>query len=195
MKRALTHQARRAGFGLAAVVTYAALGIGSAQAQEFAAASITLENAGEAAGSLNCSFRETDLIPFGYVRYDCSSQYVGVLQQCMLKNRPVGNSQLLIFQDIHPADVEVFDVKGNGSIRETVITQIPESESNALICTAPSELTVTAIRWCDNTLTDLTNGVPGTTVPELYDQLVRNGTGSVPSCENLANGPFTTPGE
>jgi len=195
MKHTLINQAKRAGLALAAVAAFAALGIGTAQAQEFASASITIENAGEAAGGLNCSFRETGLIPFSLVRYDCASQYVGVRQQCMLKNRPVGNSQLLIFQNIHPEEVEHFEVKNNGSVRATVVTNIPASETNALICTEPSELTVTAIRWCGNSLTDLTNGVAGPTVMELFEKLVRNGTGSVPGCEVLAEGPFTTPGE
>jgi hypothetical protein len=195
MKHTLIYQARRAGLALAVAVAFAMLGIGTAQAQEFAGASVTIENAGEAAGSLNCSFRETGLVPFTQVRYDCSSKYVGVLQQCILKNRPVGNSQLLIFENIHPEEVENFDVKRNGSIRETVITNIPESESNALICTEPSELTVTAIRWCENSLVDLTNNITGASAAELFDQLVNNGTGSVPSCDDLKHGTFTPPGE
>ncbi len=195
MKHTALNQAKGAGMVLGAVVAFAALGIGTAHAQEFASASITIENAGEAAGGLNCSFRETGLVPYSLVRYDCSSQYVGVLQQCMLRHRPVGNSQLLIFQNIHPEELAHFEVKNNGQVRGTVITNIPESESNALICTEPSELTVTAVRWCDNSLADLTNGVAGPTVPELFEQLVKNGTGSVPGCGKLAEGPFTTPGE
>lgn len=195
MKHTVLNQAKGAGIVLGAVVAFAALGIGTAHAQEFASASITIENAGEAAGGLNCSFRETGLVPYSLVRYDCASQYVGVLQQCMIRNRPVGNSQLLIFQNIHPEELEHFEVKNNGQVRGTVITNIPESESNALICTAPSELTVTAVRWCGNSLTDLTNGIPGPTVPELFEQLVKNGSGSVPGCAALAEGPFTTPGE
>jgi hypothetical protein len=107
----------------------------------------------------------------------------------------VGNSQLLIFQDIHPHELENLEVKKNGTIRGTVITNVPESETNALLCTAPAELTTTAIRWCNNALVDLTNGITGATAAELFGQLVNNGSGSVPSCAVLANGPFTTPGE
>ncbi len=195
MKHTVLYQAKGAGMVFGAVVAVAALGIGTAQAQEFASASITIETAGEAAGGLNCSFRETGLVPYSLVRYDCASQHVGVLQQCMIRNRPVGDSQLLIFQNIHPEELAHFEVKNNGQVRGTVVTNIPESESNALICTAPSELTVTAIRWCNNSLADLTNNVPGPTVPELFGQLVKNGTGSVPGCGELAQGPFTTPGE
>jgi len=197
MKYTFGKQARRAGLVLAAVAAFTALGIGTAQAQQFAAASITLENAGEAAGALNCSFRETGLTPGGFVRYDCSSQYVGVLQQCMYKNKPVGNSQLYIFNNIHPEEVENLLVKNNGSVRASIITNIPEpgEGGQVLICTAPAELTTTAIRWCNNTLTDLTNNIVGANVAELFAQLVNNGSGSVPSCATLANGPFTTPGE
>ena len=85
MKQTLNNQAKRSGLALAAVAAFAMLGAGTAQAAEFKAATITLENAGEAAGGLNCSFRETGLAPFTQVRYDCRSQYVGVLQQCILK--------------------------------------------------------------------------------------------------------------
>jgi hypothetical protein len=196
MKHTLSGQAKRAGLALAVAVALSTLGIGAAQAAEFAAATITLENAGEAAGSLNCSFRETGLTPGGFVRYDCASQYVGVVEQCMLKNKPVGNSRLYMYNNVHPEEVENLDVKANGSIRASVITQIPEpGEANATICTAPAEVAVTAVRWCNNTLVDLTNNITGGTVAELFATLVNNGTGSVPSCATLANGPFTPPGE
>ena len=196
MKHTLKNQAKRAGIALAAVGAFAALGAGSAQAQEFAAASITLENAGESAGSLNCSFRETGLVPGGQVRYDCASQYVGVMEQCMYRGKPVGNNRLYIYNNIHPQELEHFDVGNNGRVRGTVITQIPQpGESNAILCTAPSEVAVTSIRWCNNQLWDLTNNIQGATVAELFDQLEPSGGGSVPGCATLANGPFTTPGE
>jgi len=196
MKQMLKNQAKQTGIALAAVAAFAALGTGSAQAQEFTAASITLENAGESAGSLNCSFRETGLIPGEQIRYDCASQYVGVMEQCMYRNKPVGNNRLYIYNNIHPEELEHFDVGNNGRVRGTVITQIPEpGEANAIICTAPAELAVTAVRWCNNSLTDLTNGILATTVAELSDQLIKTAQGSVPDCATLANGPFTTPGE
>lgn len=191
MKRTLISQARRAGIALAAVAAFSALGIGTAQAAKFASVTISLDRF----GNLECNFRETNLGAGGTVRYDCSSQYVGVLQQCMLRNRPVGNSQLLIFEDIHAHEVENLEVKRNGTVRATILTELPESESNALICTVPSELTVNAVRWCNNSLVDLTNDITGATVPELFAQLVTNSTGSVPSCADLANGPFTRAGE
>jgi len=196
MKQMLKNQAKQTGIALAAVAAFAALGTGSAQAQEFAAASITLENAGESAGALNCSFRETGLIPGSQVRYDCASQYVGVMEQCMYRGKPVGNNRLYIYNNIHPEELAHFDVGNNGRVRGTVITQIPEpGENNAILCTAPSEVAVTSIRWCNNQLWDLTNNIQGATVAELFDQLEPSGGGSVPGCATLANGPFTTPGE
>jgi hypothetical protein len=196
MKQMLKNQAKQTGIALAAVAAFAALGIGSAQAQEFAAASITLENAGESAGALNCSFRETGLIPGSQVRYDCASQYVGVMEQCMYRGKPVGNNRLYIYNNIHPEELAHFDVGNNGRVRGTVITQIPQpGENNAILCTAPSEVAVTSIRWCNNQLWDLTNNIQGATVAELFDQLEPSGGGSVPGCATLANGPFTTPGE
>jgi len=196
MKQMLKNQARQTGVALAAVAAFAALGTGSAQAQEFAAASITLENAGESAGALNCSFRETGLIPGSQVRYDCASQYVGVMEQCMYRGKPVGNNRLYIYNNIHPEELAHFDVGNNGRVRGTVITQIPQpGENNAILCTAPSEVAVTSIRWCNNQLWDLTNNIQGATVAELFDQLEPSGGGSVPGCATLANGPFTTPGE
>ena len=110
----------------------------------------------------------------GVVRYDCTSQYVGTLQQCMLGRKAVGNSKLLIFQDISAEEVENFEVPRNGQVRAAIVTNIPESESNSLICTAPSELTVTAVRWCANSLVDLTNNIVAATAPELFVQLAPN---------------------
>ncbi len=191
MTHMLKNQAKRTGIALAAVVAFSAFGTGTAQAQEFASANVTLDRF----GNLECLSRETGLPPGGVVRYDCTSQYVGALQQCMLKRKPVGNPKLLIFQDISAAEVENFEVPRNGQVRAAIVTQIPESENANLLCTAPSELTTTAVRWCNNSLVDLTNGIVAAMVPELFVQLVPNASGSVPSCAVLANGPFETPGE
>jgi hypothetical protein len=191
MKHTLINQGKRAGIALAAAAAFTALGIGTAQAQEFASANVSIDRE----GALECTFRETGLPPGGVVRYDCTAQYVGVRQQCMLKNRPVGNSQLLNFEDISGEEVENFEIPRNGQVRAGIVTPIPESPNTALICTAPSELTVTAIRWCAPTLVDLTNNITGVTVDQLFDQLVPNGSGSVPECSVLENGPFTPPGE
>jgi hypothetical protein len=113
----------------------------------------------------------------------------------MLGRKAVGNSKLLIFQDVSAHELENFDVSRNGAVRAAIVTQIPESETASLLCTAPAELAVTAVRWCNNSLVDLTNNITGATVPELFNTLVANGSGSVPSCADLAIGPFTPPGE
>jgi hypothetical protein len=192
MKHTLANHAKWAGIALAVVVAFSALGIGAAQAAAtFVSAAVTLDRF----GNLECVSREKGLTPGGTVRYDCTAQYVGVLQQCILKNRAVGNSRLLIFQDISSHEVENFEVGRNGQVRAAIVTQIPESENNALICTAPSELTTTIVRWCNNSLVDLTNNILGASAPELFAQIATNGTGSVPTCAVLANGPFVTPGE
>lgn len=192
MKQTLKNQAKCSGIALAAVAAFSALGTGTAQAAPtFANANINLDRF----GNLECTWKETGLTPGSQVRYDCTSQYVGVNTQCFLKNKPVGNSKLLIFNDISAEEVENIDVNRNGTIRAGIVTPIPESETASLICTAPAELTVTAVRWCNNSLVDLTNSITGATVPELFANLVSNGSGSVPSCATLANGPFTPPGE
>lgn len=196
MKHTVKNQARRAGIALAAAAVFGGLGSGTAQAQQgpqFLSTNITLDRF----GNLECNFRETGLIPGTFVRYDCSSAFVGVLEQCILKNRPVGNSQLLIFQNIHPEEVENLLVRTSGTIFSTILTNIPEpgEGGQVLTCTVPSELTVTAIRWCNNTLTDLTHNLVGGNVAELSTVLVTNGSGAVPNCDVLSRGPFTTPGE
>jgi len=192
MKHTPGSQARRAGLALAAAAAFAAFGTGTAQAAPtFTSATVSLDRF----GNLECTFRETGLPPGGQVRYDCTSALVGVLTQCFLKNKPVGNSKLLVFQDISAEEVENFDVSRNGAVRAAIVTQIPESETASLLCTAPAELAVTAVRWCNNSLVDLTNNITGATVGELFANLVANASGSVPSCAILANGPFTPPGE
>ena len=114
----------------------------------------------------------------------------------MYRNKPVGNNRLYIYNNIHAQEVENFDIKSNGMVKASIITQTPEpGEANAIICTAPAEVTVTSVRWCNNVLTDLTNGITGATVAELFAQLVPSGSGSVPSCATLSAGPFTPPGE
>lgn len=192
MKQTLKNQAKRSGLALTAAVAFVAFGPEAAQAAPaFANATVGLDRF----GNLECTFRETGLAPGGQVRYDCTAQDVGVLTQCFLKNKPVGNSKLLVFHDISAAEVENFDVGKNGSIRAAIVTQIPESETASLICTAPSELTVTAVRWCNDALVDLTNNITGAAVAELFANLVTNGSGSVPSCATLATLPGLPPGE
>ena len=196
MKQTLKNQAKRSGLALAMVGAFAAFGTvlaaPPASGPAFVQSSITLDRF----GNLECTSRETGLTPGGFVRYDCASQYVGVVEQCMFKTKPVGNPRLYIYNNVHPEEVENFDVPNTGTVRAAVVTIIPEpGEANAMICTAPSEVAVTAVRWCNNQLWDLTNNILGATVPELFAVLVSNGTGTMPSCAALAGGPFTPPGE
>lgn len=191
MKQTLNNQAQRSGLALAAVAAFAAFGTATAQAEPtFASASIVLDRF----GNLECVVRETGLTPGGQVRYDCTAASVGALTQCFLKNKAVGNSKLLVFHDVSSHELENFDVKNNGAIRAAIITQIPESETASLTCTAPSEVAVTAVRWCDASIVDLTNNLTGATVGELFANLVANGSGSVPSCATLATMEGLPPG-
>ena len=191
MKHTLRNQAQRAGIALAAVAAFSALGTGTAQAASFASAAVTLDRF----GNLECTLRETGLTPDTEVRYDCTATDVGALQQCMLRRKPVGNSKLMVFHDVSAHEVLNFEVRSNGQVRAAIVTQIPESEANALLCTAPAELTTTAVRWCNGSLVDLTNNIVGATVPELFAHLVANATGSVPSCAVLATMPGLPPAE
>ena len=195
MKQILEKHATRAGIALAAVAPFAVFGsvlaAPPASGPTFANATVSLDRF----GNLECTLRETGLTPGGQVRYDCTSASVGVNTQCMLKNKAVGNSKLLVFHDISAEEVENVDVSKNGAVRAAIITQIPQSETASLTCTAPSEVTVTAVRWCDNSIVDLTNQITGASVPELFANLVPNGSGSVPDCATLSDMPGLPPGE
>jgi hypothetical protein len=191
MKQTLKNQAKHSGLALAAVTAFVALGTGTAQAATFTSANVVLDRF----GNLECTLRETGLPPGGQVRYDCTAAHVGVLTQCFLKNKAVGNNKLFVFHDVSAHELENLDVNKNGAIRAAIVTQIPQSESNALLCTAPSEVAVTTVRWCDGSIVDLTNGITGASVAELFAQLVNNGSGSVPSCAVLATMPGDTAGE
>ena len=190
MKQTLKNQAQRSGLALAAVAVFAALGTGTAQAATFTSAAVVLDRF----GNLECVFRETGLNPLAQVRYDCTAAHVGVLTQCFYRNKPVGNNKLFVFHDVSADHLVNLDVNRNGSIRAAIVTLIPESESNALICTGPSEVAVTTVRWCDGSIVDLTNNLTGASVAELFDLLVANGSGSVPSCATLATLPGLPPG-
>ncbi|WP_124947055.1 hypothetical protein [Sulfurirhabdus autotrophica] len=192
MKQTLKNQTKHSSIALTAVAVFSVIGIGTAQAAPtFTSANIVLDRF----GNLECTFRETGLTPGGQVRYDCASTSVGVNTQCFLKNKPVGNSKLLVFHNISAAELVNIDVSRSGQVRAGIITQIPESPNNALVCTVPAEVAVTSIRWCDNSLVDLTNTITAANVSELFTNLVTNGSGSVPSCAVLATMPGLPPGE
>jgi len=191
MKHTLRNQAKWAGIALAAVAAFSALGTGTAQAASFASAAVTLDRF----GNLECTLRETGLPPGGTVRYDCTATDVGALTQCYLRNKAVGNSKLMVFHDVSAHEIHNYEVKSNGAIRAAIITQIPTSEANALLCTAPAELKVSAVRWCNASIVDLTNNITGASEPALFVQLIANAPGSVPLCATLATLPGLPPGE
>ena len=61
MTHMLKNQAKRTGIALAAVVAFSAFGTGTAQAQVFVSANVTLDRF----GNLECLSRETGLPPGG----------------------------------------------------------------------------------------------------------------------------------
>jgi hypothetical protein len=190
MKHTLEKKARRTAIALAVVGALAALGFGTAQGQTFASASITVEPRGEAAGGLSCSWRETGLGYSQVVYYTCTAAAVGALKACVYKNRVIWDSpvKLDIFKDVtgeHGGAVPFLSQK-NGQINATTTTPIPEVEvpEGAELCTAPSVETVVAVRWCNASLTDVTNGIAGAAVDELFQDFV-SAVGPVPGCEVL----------
>lgn len=198
MKHTLRDQARRSGIVVAAVAAFTALGIGTAAAAaptnepSFASADISIEPRGEEAGGLTCSWRETGLGPYQVVYYSCEAGAVGVLEACVYKNKLISNTptRLSVFNDVageHGAPVP-FLSKNNGQINASTTTAIPESHGEGELCTEPTEAAVVAVRWCNASLTDTTNNLPGATKSELFEEFI-SGAGSVPSCEELLADP------
>lgn len=182
-----TKQARRMGAAIALAGALAALGWAPAQAQTFVNASISIEPRGEAAGGLTCRWRETGLGSSQVVYYSCGAAAVHVLKACVYKNRLIYNSptRLDAFTNIIGGEhggYEPFLSQKNGQIHVTTTTTIPELETETEMCIEPSAEAVTAVRWCGAWLTDITNGVVGTTVGELYEEFVPTPGVSVPAC-------------
>ena len=193
MKHTPGNQARRAGFALAAVGAFAALSVGAAQAQEFVSADISIEPRGEAAGGLTCSWRETGLGDSEVVYYDCSAAVVSALYACTYKGRVIYESptKLETFTDVTGEHGSVpFLAQKNGHVNGSTTAPIPEREvpEGQELCTAPSEQEVVAVRWCDASLTDVTNNVFGASVGELFKEFI-SGVGTVASCPELLASP------
>jgi hypothetical protein len=190
MKHTFGNRATRSGIALAVLVALAALGTGIAQGASFASADISIETRGEGAGALNCSFRETGLGPYAMATYFCGATDVGVVQQCFYKNRPVGDPlAVLHFEDVSNAgghgEAEALMANSSGRINATVTAELPESEGGAHVCTEPAALAVVAVRWCNALLVDTTNNIAGAGPVEVFAQIERAGTGTVPSCAEL----------
>lgn len=191
MKRVFGKQAKRAGIALAVVGAFAALGIGTAlAAPTFASATLSIEQRGEAAGGLTCTWRETGLGSSQVVYYTCGAAAVGALKACVFKNRIIFASptQLDVFKNVtgeHGGAVPFLSQK-NGQLNASTTTPIPEIEvaEGAELCIEPTVETVVAVRWCNASLVDTTNGVTGPFATEL-SQAFFSGVGEVPPCTQL----------
>jgi len=199
MKHTLNNQAKRAGVALAVVAAFAALGSVTVQAAPpagvptFTSASISIEPRGEAAGGLNCSWRETGLGAYAQVTYACDAGAVGVLSACFYKNKLVAGSgtQLSTFTNVTSEEAEALIAKANGAINGSTTTAIPEVEVEPHppeLCTEPAVEQVVVVRWCNASLKDTTNNLVGATVGELFQEFT-SGVGTVPSCAVLLATP------
>jgi hypothetical protein len=192
MKRPFTHQAKRARIALAAVAAFSALGIGAAQAQSFVTADLTVNSV----GFLDCAFKETGLIPGVTINYTCAATDVGWVTQCFIRNKPLSNIAPKLHV-AHAADGLVTTQGRNATNRRTVTSAIltayptvEEQPGTEPLCPEVEGQTITeeitAIRWCNASLVDTTNNIPGATVPELFRSLTQRGAGNVPPCTTLA---------
>ena len=192
MKHTCGKQAQRAGIALVAVAAFTILGIGTAQAQQFTRAELSLDGS----GNLTCSFRETGLAPNGLYTYTCGAEALGVMSGCYVRNTFVGPTSLAVFKNVsnaeegHPPAPLV--AKNNGTINATLTAAIPESHG-AELCTEPAVQRNIAVRWCNASLVDMTNNIVGASLGELFKQLEKTGTAAVPvpSCAELLAAPPT----
>lgn len=194
MKYTFGKQTRRVGLALAAVVALAVLGIETAQAAQFTSANISIEPRGEATGGLTCTWRETGLGPSQVVYYSCTAGAVGALYACTYKNRVIFQSptRLDVFKNVTGEHGAVpFLALNNGHINASTTTAIPVNEvpeGAPVLCLEPSVEEVVAVRWCNASLTDVTNNLVGVTVGELFQEFIP-GVGTVPSCTDLLASP------
>ena len=201
MKHTIKYQqkTKRSGITLAAAVACALFGVGSALADPppdtptFIKADISIEPRGEEAGGLTCSWREGGLDPIAVYNYDCAAGAVGVLEGCVYKNKLVSNTpvELSIFQDVtgEGHDGVAFLSKNNGTINASTTTAIPEAHGGGHLCIEPTEQAVLAVRWCNASLTDTTNGLVGAVFTELYKEFFSGMDGNIPSCSELLAAP------
>lgn len=188
-----------AGVALAIAGMASALAMTSARAAPpsgvptFASAAIAVEARGESAGGLTCRWRETGVGSSQVVYYACGAGAVGVLKACVFKNRLIYASptRLDVFKSVlggeHGGTVPFLSQK-NGQISAAATTEIPHVETGVELCSEPSVETVVAVRWCNATLSDVTNGLIGATAAELFQQFISGG-GSVPDCPSLLAAP------
>ncbi len=195
MKYTFGKQARRAGLALAAVAGFTVLGIGTAQAQEFTSASISLDQA----GNMVCKFRETGLVPLSLVTYDCSAEGVGVVSACFIKNKFVPDSfSVSIVKNVTTEESEPVLAKNNGAINTSIVVEVPEGGGEAQCNEAAgAEPHTVAVRWCQMQLKDVTNSIVGASVFQLTDILTRTGdqVAPIPTCTEILAAPGDGGGE
>jgi hypothetical protein len=188
MKQTLKYQAKRAGIALAAVAAFTALGTGTAQAQQFASASIGLDQA----GNLNCKFRETGLGGFSLIEYSCGAEGVAVVSGCFVKNKFVGPFAVSIVKDVTAHESNPLLAKNNGAINGSITVEVPEG-GGEVQCNheAGAEPQVVAVRWCNASLMDVTNNIVGATSGQLTDILLRTGdqVAPIPTCTEILAAP------
>lgn len=202
MKYTHVCQARRAVIGLSAMATVLIAAIGTAQAQSFFRAEISVNSF----GFLDCSFKEADLGAGASVDYTCGAQDIGWVTQCFYKNKPLSNGPTTLYVAHDQTTYRTLIANQQGTIMAGILTAYPtvEEEPAAEPCadiavggrgnreTEVTE-TITAIRWCDSSLIDTSNGIVGAEQPDLLLQLERGGSTAVPACEVLRTLPTNLP--
>ena len=190
MKQTLNNQAKRTGIALAAMAAFTAFGTvlaaPPAAAPAFTRADLSLDNA----GSLACAFRETGLGAYSQITYDCGAQALGVVSGCFVKNKFVGPTSTAVFHYVTGEEAIALLANNNGTINSTITVEAPESHGGhggGELCTEPAVEQVVTVRWCNASLEDMTNGIVGASVGELFAQLARTGTSVVvtPTCAEL----------
>ena len=195
MKHSVQNHAKRTGASLVAAVGIAMFGIGSAQADPtFTTANITVNSV----GFLECAFKEAGLPPGAPVDYSCGATDVGWVTQCFIKSKPVSNIPPKLHV-AHNSDglttIQDRTASNRGTVTSSILTAYPtvEEEVGPPLCPETEGITiteeVTAIRWCNTTLTDVTNNVPGASEAELFQQLNRKGSSDIPGCDVLPTLP------
>ena len=191
MKYTFGKQARRAGLALAAVAGFTALGIGTAQAQQFTSASISLDQA----GNMVCKFRETGLGALSAVTYDCSAEGVAVVSACFVKTKFVPDSfSVAIVKNVTSEETVTLLAKNNGAINSSITVEVPEGGGEpACNEAAGAEPHTVAVRWCQMQLADLTNNIVGATVFQLTDTLLKTDqqVPPIPTCTEILASPGT----
>ena len=194
MKHTFGKPAKLSGIALAAAAAFAVLGFGTAQAATFTTADLSINSV----GFLEAAFKETGLTPAAPVNYTSGATDVGWVSQCFVRNKPVSNLPIKVHV-AHTADglttTRTYTATNRGVITQAILTAYPtvEEEVEDPLCphTEGVEITeeITAIRWCNASLTDTTNNIVGASEHSLFLQMKRNGSSAVPECGVLATMP------